>query len=265
MSAILYKIFLGAVLGGSGCALVGFLMVNLRLPFLAVCLSHAALAGASLGFLFGLPVLPAAFAGSLAAALVLGPLSDATGADPNTTMAILFTVSLGVAFLGLGLIPGPKSEVLSLIWGSILLVGWRDIYWMGVVLAVAALVIGGFYKEYKAILFDRHLAALSGIRTSIFYYGLLVVAGGVITVNLYTVGGLMLFSLLINPSAAALQLGLRFGPALFLSICLGVLSAAAGLGVSYALGWPAGASIVIVSSLVLLGAVVIRVSRGERG
>ena len=60
MTALLYKILLGAVLGGSGCALVGFLMVNLRLPFLAVCLSHAALAGAVLGHLFGIAVLSAA-------------------------------------------------------------------------------------------------------------------------------------------------------------------------------------------------------------
>ena len=263
MTQLLYKILLGALLGGSGCALVGFLMVNLRLPFLAVCLSHAALAGAVLGHLFGLPTLPAAFGAAMLAALILGPLSDATDADPNMAMAILFSVSLGLAFLGIGLTPGPKSEVLSLIWGSILLVRWRDVLWMGIALGVAILVIWGFFKEFKAILFDRRLAGLSGIRTHLLFYGLLVVTGGVITVNLYTIGGLMLFSLLVNPAAAALQLGLRFGLALPVSVLFGVLSAVTGLAVSFFLGWPAGASIVVVSSLIFLSAVVFRIARGR--
>ena len=74
MDEVLPRILLGAVLGGAGCALVGYLLVNLRLPFLAVCLSHAAMAGAILGYLLGQPVLATAFAGSILAALVLGPI-----------------------------------------------------------------------------------------------------------------------------------------------------------------------------------------------
>jgi manganese/iron transport system permease protein len=262
VSPILCKVLLGAVLGGAGCALVGFLLVTLRVPFLAVCLSHAAMAGAVLGHLTGLPPLPLAFAGSLLAAAVLGPLSDSTRADPNTVMAILFTAFLGLTFLGIGLAHGPKSELLSLLWGSILLVRWSDLIGMGVATAVGAAAVLLFYKEFKAILFDRHLAALSGLRAHALFYLLLVIAGGVITVNLYAVGGLMLFSLLVNPAAAALQLGCRFSRALLLSVGIGIFSAAAGLAVSFFLGWPAGASIVIVSSLVFVAAAAFRIARG---
>jgi manganese/iron transport system permease protein len=263
MSPILAKVLLGALLGGSGCALVGFLLVQLRVPFLAVCLSHAAMAGAVLGHLLGVPALPLAFAASMLAAAILGPLSDSSRADPNTLMAILFTAFMGLTFLGIGLTRGPKSELLSLLWGSILLVRWRDLFWMGVATFAASLAVFCFYKEFKAILFDRRLAAFSGIQAGLLFYLLLVIAGAVITVNLYAVGGLMLFSLLVNPAAAALQLGLRFSHTLFFSIGFGVVSAAAGLGVSYLLGWPAGASIVIVSSLVFVGAVLFRSLRGR--
>jgi manganese/iron transport system permease protein len=260
MSSVLYNIILGAVLGGAGCALVGFLLVNLRLPFLAVCLSHAAMAGAVMGHFLGLPPLASAFAAALLAALVLGPLTDATKADLNTVMAILFTLALGLTFLGIGLTPGNKSEVLSLLWGSILLLRPVDLVWTGLALLAAVGVVWAFFKEFKAILFDRHLAAASGIRARFFFYLLLILAGGVITVNLYTIGGLMLFSLLVSPAASALQFGLRFRSALYLSVLLGVLSAGGGLFLSFLLHWPAGASIVVFSGLVFAVSVAGRIA-----
>ncbi len=261
MNPFLLKILLGGVLGGAGCALVGFFLVNLQLPFLSVCLSHAAMAGAVAATLLGLPPLPVAFAGALLAAILLGPISDATRASVNTVTAILFTFSMGLVFLGIGLMPGPKSEILSLIWGSILLVRRQDVIGMGAAFFVAALVVGLFYKEFKAILFDRRLAAASGIRANLLFYVLLVVTGGVITVNLYTIGGLMLFSLLVNPAAAALQLGVRFRLALLLSMLFGVISSGCGLWISFLFGWPAGASIVIVSSVLFATSVIARVLR----
>lgn len=263
MSDALGRILLGAVLGGAGCALVGFLLVTLRLPFLAVCLSHAAMAGAVLGHLVGFPPLLLAFAAALLAAVILGPLSDSTGADLNTVMAILFTFSLGLTFLGIGLTPGSKSEVLSLLWGSILLQRREDLILTAFALLAAVVVVWVFYKEFKAILFDRRLAAASGIRARLLFYLLLALTGGVIAVNLYTIGGLMLFSLLVNPAASALQFGLRFRHALYLSVLFGILSAAGGLSISYVLSWPAGASIVVFSSLVFVGSVAGRVVRGR--
>lgn len=261
MNPFLVKILLGGVLGGAGCALVGFFLVNLQLPFLSVCLSHAAMAGAVAASLMGWPPLPSAFAGALLAALLLGPISDATRASINTVTAILFTFSMGLVFLGIGLMPGPKSEILSLIWGSILLIRRQDVVGMGAAFLAAVLVVGLFYKEFKAILFNRRLAAASGIRANLLFYVLLVVTGGVITVNLYTIGGLMLFSLLVNPAAAALQLGVRFRWAMLLSMLFGIVATACGLWISFALGWPAGASIVIVSSLLFVASVIIRVLR----
>jgi len=257
------RIIAGAVLGGAGCALAGHLLVNLRLPFLAVCLSHAAMAGAIMGHLLGIPILLPAFVASMIAAILLGPLSDLTGADVNVVAAILFALSLGLAFLGIGLVPGPKSEVLNLLWGSVLLVRARDLAWMAAALLTTILFLLLFYKEIKAIQFDRRLAILSGIHGHMLYYVLLMVAGGVITVNLHAIGGLMLFSLLVNPAAATMQFRLRFGPSLALSTALGVVSALAGLAASFWLDWPAGASILVASSLIFIASVTVAGARAR--
>jgi manganese/iron transport system permease protein len=61
---------------------------------------------------------------------------------------------------------------------------------------------------------------------------------------------LLIFSLIINPAAAAYQLTYNLKRMFFLSALFGVLSGWAGLFVSYLFNFPSGATIVIVSSLI---------------
>jgi len=74
----------------------------------------------------------------------------------------------------------------------------------------------------------------------------------IISLSLRLTGGFLVFALLYNPVAAALQLTRKAYMQLFLSSTLGAVSALTGLVVSYALDWPVGATIAIVSSTILL-------------
>jgi len=243
-------IMVAAVLGGSGCALAGYFLSNLRLPFMGVCLSHAAMAGAVFANLFGAPVWPVAFTAAVAASFAIGYVAEHTKLDLNLSMGIIFSFMMGLAFIGIGLTRGPKTEALGLIWGSLLLVSPAHVVWMAAATVVAGLFVIAFNKELKAVLFSRSIAASSGIREGLVYYFLLLVAGLVIAVNLEAVGGLMLFSLLVAPPAAAQRLSRSYNTTLWLSVVLGMLAAAGGFGVSYLLDVPTGATIVVVASAI---------------
>ncbi|NOZ20969.1 MAG: metal ABC transporter permease [Planctomycetes bacterium] len=250
-------VILGVLLGGAGCSLVGFYLSNLRMPFMGVCLSHAAMAGAVLAMVFGLPVWPAAFGLAILSAFFVGPIADRTGMDVNVSMGIIFSLMMGIAFLGIGAMKGPRSEALGLIWGSVLFVREADLLWMAGAVAVTIVFVVVCDKELRAVLFSREVAASAGIRESLVFYTLLVLSGAMITTNLETVGGLMLFSLLVNPTAAAMRLTSRYGPALATTVAIGVLSASGGLVLSYLLGAPTGASIALVSFLFFAASVAI--------
>jgi len=255
-------IIAAAILGGAGCSLVGYYLSNLRLPFMGVCLSHAAMAGAVFASLLGLSIWPAAFAASVAVSFLIGYLAERMEIDLNVSMGILFSFIMGLAFLGIGLTEGPKTGVLGLIWGSVLLVSRRHVIWIAAATAVAAAFAALFNKELKAVLFSRAVAASSGIREGLVYYMLLLVSGLVITVNLEAIGGLMLFSLLVAPPAAACRLSRRYRTSLLLSVLFGALASVGGLGVSYVLDTPTGASIVVVSSAIFaLSALAARLRR----
>lgn len=240
--------WLGAVLGGAGCGIAGFFLLALDLPFLAVCLAHAALAGAVLGHLAGLSPTVCAFAGAILVAVILGPAADRARVKTDTLSGILFSLSLGLAFLGIGLAGGDRSPVMSLLWGNLLLLDWPRLVVIGVVTISGGVVSIVFLKEIKAVLFSRTVAWSCGLPAGVIIYALITWCGLAITVNLEAVGGLMLYALLINPAAAAYQLTDRFNHALALAALLAAGSAAGGLLLALQLNWPAGASIVLASS-----------------
>jgi manganese/iron transport system permease protein len=258
VNALIWKWLLAGLLGGAGCGLVGFLLVAMNLPFMGVCLAHAALAGAVLAYFLGTPILATALVVSLLTAAVIGPLADRARVHANTMMSILFSLMLGLAFLGIGLMRERRAELFGLMWGNLLLAQWSDIAPLFLAWVLPLALIVRYRREVQATLFDREIARASGIHAAAFYYLIIVLCGFAVTVNLNIVGGLMLYSLLTNPAVAALQLGRRYGQVIGLAMGLGALSAVGGLAVSWALDWPAGASIVVVSSAVYLVAALIR-------
>ncbi|UCH36841.1 MAG: metal ABC transporter permease [Armatimonadota bacterium] len=252
---------LATFLAGIACPLVGVLVVIMRLSFIGVCMSHAAFAGALLGLVLGVHPLLVAFLFALAAAGVLGPLADRGDFAPDTAMGIVFSSSLGLSFLLLALIPGPKTEALNLLWGSPLTVIPSDLIILAVVAAAAVLLSGLFFKEIQAVVFHRELAAAVGIPATAVYYGLLLLSGTAITASLKAIGGLLVFALIINPAAAAYQLTYSLRRMFLLAVGFGVLSGWAGLALSSLLNLPSGAFIIVVSSLVFVAAALLSPKR----
>jgi len=249
---IILQIAAAALVSGVACSVAGFFLANLRLPFLGVTMSHAAMAGAVFGRLFGLPVFPPAFVTSIAASFAIGPLADRARLDANVAMAIIFSLTMGLAFLGIGITEGPKTEMLGLIWGSVLLIQSGDL----VLLLISGILLIGFAvlfeSKIKAVLFSRTISAASGVPERFITYTLLILSGAVITASLETVGGLLLFALLVNPVAAASRVFTSYRWNIIGSALLGAVSALGGLSLSWFLDLPAGASIVLVSGLVFV-------------
>lgn len=265
MTPLQLKWLLTGLLGGAGCGLAGFILVSLNLPFMGICLAHAALAGAVLAYFIGTPVLGTALVASLITAVLIGPISDRTRTHANTIMSILFSLTLGLAFLGIGILQNRRSEVLSLMWGNLLLVQWADLLPLAAAALLPLVLLFAFGKEMKAVLFDREIARASGIHATALYYAMIALCGFTVTVNLNIVGGLMLYSLLTNPAVAAMQLARGYKAVVIWSMLLGALSALGGLAVSFLFNWPAGASIVLVSSLIYAVSLGVRVIRSSRG
>jgi len=256
---------LSAFLGGIACSTVGVFVVLMHMPFIGVCMAHAAFAGALLALWLGFDPLIGAFALSLLSAAIIGPLADRGELNPETSVGVIFSLMLGLAFLFMGLMPGTRSTALELLWGSILTNTRSDIIWLGVVAAAVVGLVCLFYKEVQATIFNRDMALSVGIPATLTLYAVLFLTGATITASLRSIGGLLIFSLILNPAAAAYQLTYNMKRMFLLSAAFGVLSGWIGLLISYAADIPSGATIVITSSVIFMIAAIFSPKRKVKG
>ena len=243
---------ISAFLGGIACATIGVFVVLLHMPFIGVCMAHSAFAGALLGLWLGFNPLVGAFTLSLLSAAIIGPLADRGELNPETSVGVIFSLMLGLAFLFMGLMSGTKSVALELLWGSILTNTRSDILFLGLVAIVVVSLVFIFYKEIQATIFHRDMALSVGIPATLILYGILFLTGATITVSLRSIGGLLIFSLILNPAAAAYQLTYSMKRMFLLSAAFGVLSGWIGLLFSYFFNIPSGATIVVTSSVIFM-------------
>lgn len=258
-------VLLGGLLAGASCGLLSVYIVAMRIPFLGICMAHSALAGAVFGSLAGLEgqwLLVPALGCSVLTGVLLGLCDPQKIAmDANVVMGLLLSLTMGLAFIGFGLFPvmgKSDNDVRSLLWGSLNFCTWNDI----IVMLIAAALLGAFVmtfgKEMRAIMFSRLLAQASGVHATFVWTVFLVLAAALVTVNFQTVGGLMIYSLITNPAAAAFQLARGSRHVTILAVILGAISGLGGFLISAWLDLPSGAVIVLLSSFIVLAAAIFK-------
>jgi len=247
---------ISAFLGGIACSTVGVFVVLMHMPFIGVAMSHSAFAGALLGLWLGFNPLIGAFAFCLLAAAIIGPLADHGELSPETSLGVIFSLMLGIAFLFIGLMSGTKSGALELLWGSILTNTRSDIILLAIVAVVVVGLVFMFFKEIQATIFHRNIALSVGLPATLILYGVLFLTSATVTASLRSIGGLLIFSLILNPAAAAYQLTYSMKRMFILSAVFGVLSGWIGLFFSYLFDVPSGATIVVTASLIFMVAAI---------
>lgn len=240
---------IACVLCGASCSLLSVFVVLMKMPLIGVSMSHAALAGAVLGLLLDLNPFLSGFFLCLLTAGVLGPLADRTDMAPENVLGILFSFLMGLAFLGMGILTRTKAGALNLMWGSLLTISETDLVILGLITFALILFISLFFKEIRSVLFNRKLASSSGVPERLIYYVLLFLTGAVVSSNLATVGGLLIFALLVQPGATALQLTYNLKYFFLISAAAGIGACILGLIVSYIFDLPSGASVVLMATI----------------
>jgi manganese/iron transport system permease protein len=245
---------IACVLCGVSCSLLSVFVVLMKMPLIGVSMSHAAFAGAVLGMLLDINPFLSGFIMCLLTAGVLGPLSDRTDMAPENVLGIMFSFLMGIAFLGMGILTRTKANALNLMWGSLLSLSGSDIMVLTLVTSVLVLFVLMFFKEIRSVLFNRRLAGASGVPERLIYYALLFLTGAVVSSNLATVGGLLIFALLVQPGATALQLTYNLKHFFLISAASGIGACVSGLIVSYIFDFPSGASVVLMATIIFAAA-----------
>jgi len=264
MDPFFYLVIIAGAIAGASTGLLGVFIVGMRMPFIGTSISHAAMAGAIFATLLQVnPTAGAIIVSMITAGSLAAVRPDKLRLESNVVLAMLFSLMLGLTFLGIGFVQASRAGVLSLLWGSLLFVRTQTVILIGAMALLLAVFTFAFDKELKSILFSRSIAAATGLHQGLVYFLFLALTGLILAVNLQAIGGLMIFSLITNPAAAAYQICHGYKAVILTATLLGMLSAVSGFLVSFYCNLPTGACIVVVSTVIFALAVIYRWARQQ--
>ena len=268
---------LGAILAGLSCSLTGVFVVNLKIPSIGYCMSHAAFAGASLGLLIDAnlrlinidysfdPIITAVIF-TIIVAGILGPLTEKAKLETNIIISILFTLMIALGFIFLSFMPSGvlSASAVSILWGSIFGISVEDVLYLVILNAILIIILIFFYKEFHAIMFDKKLAQASGINVSIFFFFVLITTGIVVAFSIKIIGALLVYALIVNPCSTILEFSYDMKKIFALSPVIGIGTCILGYFTSLIFDIPIGSSIIIVSCIIFIIALIISPKRRRK-
>ena len=245
------RALISAVLSGLVCSAAGSYVVLRKMSFAGAGLAHVAFSGVAFGFLIGFSPLLTALLFTVVASAVIWHLSR-KGLHFDVGMGVLFATSMALAVLFLSLSNTYGASVLSYLFGSPLSVETQDLLVLLVLTVLVFLFFAFFWREIYLITFSEEIAKASGYRVELITFLMNLLIAAVVTFSLKAVGALLVFSLLVVPSASAFRLSKSYGQYFALSLLFGVLSGFIGMLISFSLDAPSGATITLVSFLIFL-------------
>lgn len=233
------------------CPCIGIFLVLRRYSMIGDTLSHASLAGITIGLLTNQsPILGAFLFTSICGALIEF-LRSYFKKYTDLILTIVLALSVGTAIT---VISSGKlhANADSFLFGSILTVTEFDIVMVLIlsVISVAALIL--LYHQMLYIAYDEEAAQVAGVKVRLINYVFAVLVASAISVSIRIVGVLVLSSMIALPVATALQLGKGFKLTLIFSIVFSVVDIMAGLFLSYYLNVAPGGFTALVSVGVLV-------------
>ncbi len=252
------------LLASVGCGMVGPFVVAKRITFLAGGIAHSVLSGMGAALFFGFDPLTGAVVAAVLAALLTGSVRLRWKAQEDTLIGALWAVGMAIGILFVSKTPGYATDLMSYLFGNILLVPPRELWFMGALDGLLLLVIGLFYRQFLAISFDEEFTRVRGVPVAFFYLLLLVMVAVTVVLLIQVVGLILVIALLTLPAAVAGHYVHSLRPMMVLATFLGSLFTTAGLAISYDPDLPAGPTIVLVAGGVYIVSAVISRMVAER-
>lgn len=242
---------LALLLAAVGLPVVGVVIVGLDIMPVRFAMMHVALLGVAVGMLTGLdPMLCALLACALAGAGV-SPLAHTPG-GLSGAMGLLMSLAIAAALLVLSVSGVNAAGAFALLWGSILSVGTADL----VVLGVLAVVVPGLLwwrrRELALLLYDRELAACSGVAVRGLTLVLLVLVAVAVAGAIKLTGALLVDALTLLPALAARRLGNSLTSITAWAVGTGVVVNLSGFLAALWLDLPPGPVLVLTAGAVVL-------------
>ena len=242
--------FVVAILLGITLPLIGSGVVYKRLSSSGDALAHSSLAGVAIGLAAGLNPLLISIITCVVSFLIIELLRKKFSKFSEIGVVVVLSAAIGVA--GILSRYAKSANFDSYLFGSILLISNTELY-ITIGLCVAAIIFFLLtYSQMFSSLYSEDEAKVSGVKVGLMNFIHSLILSITVAVGAKVVGSLVVSSMIVLPTAIALQFKKGYKWTFVISIIVSLISMVGGLTISYYADWAPGATIVLLSVAILV-------------
>ncbi|MEA9356450.1 metal ABC transporter permease [Bacteriovorax sp. PP10] len=247
---LLYAL-LGTIFLALTCGLISPLIIARKNAFMGAAISHSTLLGLAISMsLFeaaqALPLFVSTLLITIFLTLFLAYSTFRQKLPNDSMIGIFYTSTMALGIIIHTLFAKDQSDLLSFLFGNILLLTVEDLYLSFGILLITALVILIPLKKWLFLTFDEEGAITSGIKAQIYHYTFFVLLAFLIVTSIKLAGTVLVETLLLVPGFFALKFSKNIVQTFVVSTIFSTVMAIIGIVLANAFGLPSGATLAVV-------------------
>ena len=237
----------GGILASVACGAIGSYVVVKKIGYLAGGIAHAVLGGMGIAYYLGRSPIEGALVSAIVFAFILGWVSLRMQQQEDTIIGALWAGGMAVGILFISQTPGYNVDLMSFLFGNILMIASEDLYWIAGLDLIILVIVFLFYKQFIAVSFDEEFARLRGIPVERFYLLFLSLVALTVVILIQIVGLILVIALLTLPAAIAGLYVRSLSLMMILAALFGMIFTTGGLAISYQPDLPPGPTIILLA------------------
>lgn len=245
-------------LAGIACGITGTFVVIKKISHVSGGLSHAVLGGIGIALFLGIDPVYGALVFAVTAALIAGSAKHRSSQNEDTVIAALWSVGMAIGVIFAFLTPGYNKDLMSYLFGNILMVSNQNLIALGIMDIVIIAVFLMYYRQFIYISFDEEYSSLRGINVERVYILLLCMVALTVVMLIQIVGLILVIALITLPAAISGVFSRNLTKMTVAAVILSIVLTYSGLGISFHYNIPSGATIIVLAGLVYFLSLAIR-------
>ena len=241
---------IAGILASIIASIIGMVVIEKKLVMLTGGVAHTAFGGVGLGYLVGFEPILGGGIFAVIASIVIGSLKKKNDKLTDVFIAVFWAVGMALGTVFISLSSGYAPDLSSYLFGNILTVTKLEV----IILAVLAVLITATFivnvKYVQGYLFDEEFLQVRKVNVRLIEIITHILIALSVVVLIKITGIILVLALLAVPSATSIIISKRFVPRVIISAVIGVIYCFIGISLSYEVGLPTGATIIIVSSVI---------------
>ena len=233
-------------------SLLGVSLVLRRFSMIGDGLSHVGFGALAIATVFSFSPLIFTIPVVVIAAILILRINEKSKIGSDSAIALISSSSLAIGVMMISYVKGTNTDINNFLFGSLLAVGKNDAYFS---IALSLVVLFSYillYPRLYAVTFDPVFARSASIKADRYTTLLAILSALTIVLGMRMLGSLLISALIIFPCLSAKRVSSTYKGVTILSAAISLAAFMVGITISYQLGTPVGASIVIIHLLVFI-------------